>query len=255
MDLSILSRTYYYKFSARSAINTQCDVSKSGPDPVSTAFWRVSVPVGRWSHVFLGSPASWVTLQGDWNWSVMHTAKELVKSQTVSLDVSTFRVSPDLKIRKIGSVRQRGWGLMCPWRPLHLCACLRGSFCCCDKYRDQKQLREEQVYFYLQCTVHHPGKSVQELKAGTKAESTEELCSLACSSWISQFTSVYNPGTPAQVSAAHPRIMPPIFHWALPNQLSVKKILINWLAGQLDGGHISSWGSLFLDDCNTWSSC
>lgn len=44
----------------------------------------------------------------------MHTAKELVKSQTVSLDVSTFRESPDLKIRKIGSVRQRGLGLMCP---------------------------------------------------------------------------------------------------------------------------------------------
>jgi len=35
------------------------------------------------------------------------------------------------------------------------------------KHHDQKQLREEWVYFILLHMVHHPGESGQELKAGT----------------------------------------------------------------------------------------
>lgn len=38
--------------------------------------------------------------------------------------------------------------------------CLSNGFCCCDKYRNQKQLGEEKKSpFILQLVVHHPEKS------------------------------------------------------------------------------------------------
>lgn len=189
MDLSILSWTYYSKFGAHSAINTQCNVSKSAPDPDSTAFWGASVPLGRWSHVFLRSPVSWVTLQGDLSWSVMHTSKELVRSQTVSSDVSTFRESSELKMRKMGSVRQRGWSLMCPWGPLCLCACLRGSAAVINTVTKSSLGRDRFISTYsVQSTIPESQcrDSRQEPWSRKTAESIEELCSLVCSSWLAQ---------------------------------------------------------------------
>ena len=139
--------------------------------------------------VFLGSPASWVTLQGDLSWSVMHTTKELVKSQTVSFGVSTFRESPELKIRRIGSAGQRSWSLMCPWRPLHLCVCLRGSSAVVNTMT-KSSLGGAGLFL---STVYSPssgeirsGTQGRNLEAGTQAESVEELCSLACSSQLAQ---------------------------------------------------------------------
>lgn len=54
-----------------------------------------------------------------------------------------------------------------------------------------------------------PETKGRNLEAGIQVETTEELCSLTCSFWLSQFTSLHNPGTPAQDNATCPRIMPP----------------------------------------------
>jgi hypothetical protein len=54
------------------------------------------------------------------------------------------------------------------------------------KIHDQNQLGEGRVSFILQVIVHHPGKLGQELEIRTVAESSEELCLMACSLWLAQ---------------------------------------------------------------------
>ena len=44
------------------------------------------------------------------------------------------------------------------------------SFYCHDKEHDQKQLREESVYFSLELIVHHPGKPGRQLKQGANLD-------------------------------------------------------------------------------------
>lgn len=50
--------------------------------------------------------------------------------------------------------------------------CLPVHVCCCGKHHEQKQLKEERVYFRLPITAHHRERPGQEL-----AEKTEVDCS------------------------------------------------------------------------------
>lgn len=50
------------------------------------------------------------------------------------------------------------------------------AFCCWDKHHDQKQLREEKIYFSLQVIAHYGGRGGQDLEVGTEVDVTEEHC-------------------------------------------------------------------------------
>lgn len=52
---------------------------------------------------------------------------------------------------------------------------------CYDKHYHGKQLREEMVCFILYLTIHHRGKSEQEMKQEPKSETMEGYYLLACS--------------------------------------------------------------------------
>ena len=102
---------------------------------------------------------------------------------------------------------------------------------CCGYNDDKMQIGEERVCFTLQfhITVHHWGKSEQELKAETwRQELMEECCLLACSAWLLRTT-------------------PP--QWAGPSlvshQSSVKKLHHRLAHRPMQQGHFLTWGSSF----------
>lgn len=47
------------------------------------------------------------------------------------------------------------------------------------KQHDLKATWGRKIYFLLQLIVHYPGKSGQEVKAGTEADAVEECCLVA----------------------------------------------------------------------------
>lgn len=90
-----------------------------------------------------------------------------------------------------------------------------------------KQLRVEKGLFSLQVTIHHWGKSGQELKAGSKADSRGLCSSWACFPWLAQLPFWDSPGPPAQGWYHTVRL-------ALPHQS------LNKTTGSADGDN-SSW--------------
>lgn len=66
---------------------------------------------------------------------------------------------------------------------------------------NKKPLGEERIYFISQFIVHHGGKlgmQGRDLEAGAEAETMEECCSLACSSWLAHLHFLHHPGPSAQ---------------------------------------------------------
>jgi len=68
------------------------------------------------------------------------------------------------------------------------------------------------TYFRLQLVVRRPGKSGQELKAGTDSESMEEDFLLAyCSSWLAHPAFLYTKGPSAQGWHRAQWALPPLY--------------------------------------------
>jgi hypothetical protein len=105
---------------------------------------------------------------------------------------------------------------------------------------------------FIWCTLHHYcsslKKSGQELKQGwspesrADAEAMEECCLLACSLWLAQLASLYNPGPPS------PGLAPPTASWTFPHQSLIKEMPYSLSYSPILLKYFLNWASFLSDD-------